>query len=178
MEGQRPILVQAARAGRRRLRRRSGGALLLDAMLTLVASTLILLASAALIIGATSSADAARRNNVGYNAARQVIENIRQNKQAAITVGEYDTDLGGATPVLFGPVPQLSELVGGAAHVSVTDYYERVTTTVGGVPTVQLVARKPVKVVTVTVTWRAGARGGSPRKRVLTTLVGPGGVTP
>jgi len=164
-------------------RRRCRGFLLMDAMLALGLATLTILAAASLIVSATSAADAARQNNIAYNAARQVVENLRQDQKARLTNGEYDSNASGTVPFLFGPVPQLARLTrpsdadtaaAGRAHVSISDYYERV---VSG-NTTTLVLRQPVKVITVTITWRSGARGGTPRKRTLTTLVAPDGVTP
>lgn len=144
-------------AGVRRRRGPVAAFLLLDTMLALSVAVLVLLASCSIVVSGAAAADAARQNNAAYNCGRQVIENLRLRRGAAVPNGPYPD------ATVFGPVPQLAYLRGStgspaAASMSVTTW------------------RGPVKQVAVTVTWRAGANGGRPRSRTTTALVGPKGV--
>lgn len=129
--------------------------LLLDAMLALIVGVFVILAAYSLTITLTASGNAAKQNNLAYNAARQVIENVRHYKAAPLANNVYPD------PTVFGPIPQLAELPGSNASVSISTY------------------RKPLKRVSVTITWEG--RGNSKsllKQRTLVTLIGPKGMTP
>lgn len=140
------------------LRRRwQRGAILIDVMLALVMGVFIALAACGLMASATGTATATRENDLACNAARQVIENVRHFRGAAVADNAY------ADATIFGPVPQLARLPAGAvASVRVAAY------------------RGTLKQVVATVTWKGARTGGVglPRQRVLTALVAPRGVTP
>ena len=119
-------------------RRRWGGFLLLDVLIGLAVTSFVLLATISLLINAAGAADAAKQNTIAYNAARQVVENVRNYRGAPLAPGEY-TDVRA-----FGAVPQLdatatSGMKDARATMSIRMY------------------RNPVKLVTVEVRW-AGAR--------------------
>jgi type II secretory pathway pseudopilin PulG len=129
-------------------------------LIAVAITTFILLSSVALLASASSAADAARQNTVAYNAARQVIENIRQYRGAplpASTTQVYSLEQ-------FGPVPQLQQLTSQRGGAGATGELRI------------LPYRDTVKMVTVRVVWRSGDRGGKLRERTLTTLIAPEGV--
>jgi len=120
-------------------------------------TSFVLLATISLLINAAGAADAAKQNTIAYNAARQVVENVRNYRGAPLAPGEY-TDVRA-----FGAVPQLdatatSGMKDARATMSIRMY------------------RNPVKLVTVEVRWRSGERGGVQRSRTLSTLISPNGV--
>ncbi len=135
-----------------RLRGTRRGFLLLDAVLALTLAVLLILYGLSLMMTTASASDAAQQTTVAYNAARQAIENVRSFHGAKLANGKYSN-------AALGPLPQLAQLGGGSASMTVEDY------------------RNPVKRVRVVIDWYAGGRA-QPRSITLTTLVGPGGVTP
>lgn len=136
-------------------RRKQGGVALFDAMMSLFVGTIIVLGGISMALAATRSAEAARQSNLGYGAARQILENMRGGDVTKIVVG---TDMP-AEP--YGLVPQLSELPAATALVSVA----RVTDTGG---------TTYAKNVTAKVTWRPA--GGSVKTRTVSTRLSPNGV--
>ena len=126
---------------------------LLDMMIALAVATLVLLSAFSLVIASVAALNVARQNAVAYNAARQITENVRLYKAAPLANGTYPD------VTVFGPVPQLAQLSGGAASLTIATY------------------RGAVKSVTVSVSWRAGERSKA-RQRAFVTLVAPQGVTP
>jgi hypothetical protein len=125
----------------------------MDLLMGLLAATLALLACLSVVVTASAGLNAAAQNASAYNVARQVIENLRLNKAAAVANGTY-TDLS-----TFGSVPQLSQLDGGTGVVSVSTW------------------RGSVKMAVVTVRWRGGTAGQS-RSTTLTALLSARGVAP
>ena len=102
----------------------------------------------------TSSAiDGAKQATIACNAAQQVIENVRSYKGAKVANGTY------ANTTVFGPVPQISELSGGTATLTIATY------------------SGSLKRATVTVGWRANGNAQS-RSMTQTTLISAGGVAP
>ena len=112
---------------------------------------LLIVFGLSLLMTSSSGIDAAQQTTIAYNAARQQIENVRSFRGAPLA-NRVDAPL-------VGPMPQLAALNGGSGTLTIQDY------------------RNTVKRVTVALRWRTGARG-QPRQLSLTTLVGPGGVTP
>ena len=138
----------------RNRRKKYAGALLLDLMLAIFVCTFVLISAVSLITTAVAASESSKYNTIAYNAARQAVENLRQYKNAKIVDGTY-TDL-----TAFGPVPQLAELRNPTSSMTVSTF------------------RKPVKMVTVTVTFQAGTTGQRTVVRRVTGLVSPRGVTP
>jgi type II secretory pathway pseudopilin PulG len=138
----------------RRRRRRSHGFLMLEVTFALAIAVFVILSALGFMISAAAASNVARQNTIAYNAARQVVENVRLYKGAKLANNSYPN------VTVFGPVPQLAELNSGAASMTIAAW------------------RAPIKQVTVTVTWKAGDRGGKPRSKTLVALVSPKGVTP
>lgn len=130
------------------------GMLLLDTLLALTVGVFVILAAYSLTITTAASGNAAKQNNLAYNAARQAIENVRQYKGARITDNVY------LDPTLFGPIPQLAELPGSSGTMTISTY------------------RKPVKRVSVTISWQGRGAKSMLKQRTVVTLVAPKGITP
>jgi Tfp pilus assembly protein PilV len=136
-----------------RTRRRTQGFLLMEAMIAIFVGTLVLISAISLVTAGAVAAEAARQNNIATNCARQILENVRLRRGAMLVNGPY-TDA-----TVFGPVPQLTELRGGSASLTISSW------------------EYSVKSVVITVNWRAGEGGGKAKTRVISALVGPRGVT-
>jgi len=135
-------------------RRQRGGYLLLESMVATFIGALVLMASISLVVTGAAAADSARQNNAAYNAARQVIENMRLRRGAQLVNNTY------SDATVFGPVPQLAYLRNaGTPSATVSTW------------------RGSVKMVTVTITWRAGRGGGIARSRTVTSLISPKGIS-
>jgi type II secretory pathway pseudopilin PulG len=130
------------------------GFLLLDTLLALMTAVMLIVYSLSLMMTAASGADAAKQSVIAYNAARQVVENLRLRKGAGLYDGTYDA-------TVFGPMPQLSLLNGGAATVKISDSGWSGT----------------VKMAQVSVNWHSGGRS-QPKSRTLTAIFTSGGVAP
>ena len=135
-------------------RRRCQGFLMLEMTFAMAIAIFVILSALGFMISAAAASNVSRQNTIAYNAARQVVENVRIYKGAKLTSNSY------SNVTVFGPVPQLSQLNEGAASMTIATW------------------RAPIKQVTVTVTWRAGDKGGMPRSKTLVALVSPKGVTP
>jgi type II secretory pathway pseudopilin PulG len=135
-------------------RRRNRGFLMLEMTFALAIAVFVILSALSFMISAAAASNVARQNTIAYNAARQVVENVRLYKGAKLANNSY------SNVTVFGPVPQLAQLTGGAASMTIATW------------------RAPIKQVTVNVTWRAGDKGGKARSKTLVALVSPKGVTP
>jgi hypothetical protein len=127
---------------------------MLEMTFALAIAVFVILSAFAFMISAAAASNVARQNTIAYNAARQVVENVRLYKGAKLANGSYPD------VTVVGPVPELSQLTGAGASMTIADW------------------RPPIKQVTVMVTWRAGDRGGMSRSKALVALISPKGVTP
>jgi hypothetical protein len=104
---------------KRRDRRRGKTAMaMVDAVIAVAVGAAMILAVTAVLIAANSANDVAQQNITAYNAARQVVENLRTFKGAAMA----KTANSGATYVdatSYGPVPQLTQLSNGTVQVRI-----------------------------------------------------------
>jgi hypothetical protein len=145
-------------------RSRRGGYLLLDVMMATCAGVLALLASVSVIMTGAATADAARQNNAAYNAARQVVENMRLRRGAKLTDGDYcASGCANGSVTAFGDVPQLTYLRSAETPTATVATWNN--------------SKVGVKVVTVTVRWRSGRNGGLQKSRTVTALIAPKGVS-
>jgi type II secretory pathway pseudopilin PulG len=136
-------------------RRHRQGFLMLEMTFAMAIAIFVILSALSFMISAAAASNVSRQNTIAYNAARQVVENIRLYKGAKLNTT--------ATPVAatqYGPVPQLAQLKSGSATATIVSW------------------RAPIQQVTVTVTWSAGSKGGILRSKTLVALVSPKGVTP
>lgn len=130
--------------------------MLIDLMIALTLGLVVMMATCSLMVSATGVGTTTRENDIAYNAARQVLENVRQYKGAVVVDNTY-TDA-----TVFGSVPQLALLSSSAtASVKVATY------------------RGTMKQVTATVTWKGATtdRTGLSRSRKLSALIAPRGIT-
>jgi hypothetical protein len=115
----------------------------------------MMLATTAVVIAANSANDAAQQNVTAYNAARQVVENLRTFKSATIKNNTY-TDV-----TVFGAVPQLAQLNNATATLVVSSPK----------------SGSSLKRAIVTINWKAGDRSLS-KSRTLVALFMKNGVAP
>lgn len=129
--------------------------MLLDAMLAFTLGTILCLASFSVLMGSASANNAFSQNVLAYNAARQVVENLRGYRSFTnnpISNGTYNG-------TQFGPVPQIAQMNGGATSVTIST------------------SKAYLRQAVVTVTWTSG-RPAITHTRRLVALFAPGGVTP
>lgn len=148
---QRISRVPSKQAEPRRFRS-SGGAFLLDAMIAMFVAISGLLACVSLFTSSFMAANGAQQNALAYNAARQVMENIRSSQGAAVATG---TNMDAAAN--FGPVPELAQMDHGSGSVTISNWSSDNT----------------VKCVAVTITWYDGHKTAN---FTSSTLIGPNGV--
>ncbi len=132
------------------------GAILLDVLIALLMGTLLAFAVCNLMVSASRAGTTARENDVATTALRQIVENIRQYKGAVVVNNTY------SDATVFGSVPQLAQMPPGTiTNVRVFSY------------------RTTLKQVVATVTWRGAGttQTGVLRRRTLTVLLAPRGVT-
>jgi len=135
-------------------RRRANAAMaMLDTVIATAGGAALILSTTAVLMAANSANDAATQNVAAYNAARQVVENLRIYKAAYIANNTYND------ATVFGSIPQLTQLSGGQASVKITS------------------PRGILKQAVVTISWRAGGRSIQ-RSRKLTALFAANGVAP
>jgi len=140
-------------------RRGAAGMAILDTLLATSVGAIVILATTALLMAANAANDAAAQDVAAYNAARQIVENLRVMKAAKFNnVSNYNA-------TSFGPVPQLSLLNNGSATVTIADWKSGST----------------VKQAFITVNWRTLGSGKTTtmnRSRQLTALFSKNGVAP
>lgn len=136
-------------------KKRQRGVALLDAMISVFVAATVTFAGISMALAATQSAEAARQSNLGYGAARQILENMRGGDVTGIVAG------ANLPAVQYGPVPQLRELPLASASVFVAVVSDTGGTTYS-------------KNVTARVTWRPA--GGGIKTRTLSTRISPNGV--
>jgi Tfp pilus assembly protein PilV len=129
------------------------GFVLLDALIGMMVGVFALVSILPLVIATIGSSDAAEQNAIAYGATRRVIENIRMYKGGTFPIGSYSA-------TAFGAVPQLDQLKNGAATVTIGNHTNN------------------LRRVTVSISWRSGARGGKTSTFDTMTYVGSRGVTP
>jgi hypothetical protein len=135
---------------------------MIDTIIAMAVGVVLILSTTAVLIAANSANDAAAQNAIAYNAARQVVENLRIRKAAVIK-----TTTGYVDATTYGPVPQLDKLTNATANVQITN------------------PRGILIQADVKVTWTAGDRRNanlsgavSQRTRILTALFAKNGVAP
>ena len=126
---------------------------MLDLLVAMVLVGGAIIGSYTVISSAESSINTARQNAVACNAARQVVENVREFLSNPIPNGTY------ANAGAFGSVPQLSLLDTGTASLTLSTY------------------RGTVQQAVVVIQWSAGSRGNV-KRRTFTTLITPGAIAP
>ena len=146
--------IAARRIGRAQ-KKRQRGVVLFDAMMSLFIGTAVIIAGISLALAATRTAEAARQSNLGYGAARQILENMRGGDVSKIVLGKNLS----VTP--YGLVPQLSELPSATATVSVAVVSDSGLVTYA-------------KNVTAIVAWHPA--GGVTKTRTMSTRISPNGV--
>lgn len=138
----------------RHLRRRPRlGIALLDSLVALGLAILVLLAFLQLLITAYATSMTMTDSTVAYNAARQIIENVRTYKGAPFATGNYNA-------TAFGAVPQLASLRDGTAGINIATQ------------------DASVKKVSIRITWKVGVRGGSTRTYDAVALISSNGIAP
>jgi len=143
-------------------RRRCAGALLVDVLVALFVVITMLLSMTSILIASRITAKLSIENNAAYNAARQVIENVRLYEGGPLPTGSYTY-----TQVLaLGTVPQVSNLTNADISMTISRWQDPVTAAY----------RDPVKQVQVTVTWNTLGSVQTTKSRTLTSLVTPNGL--
>lgn len=132
-------------------RRKRQGFMLIEAMIAMVLAALMIAYGLPLMMISSSAQNHAQQTTLAYTAARQAVENVRAFRDASLS--------DQAEGALIGSVPQIASLNQGTGTLTIATH------------------RGPVKRVTVTIHYRAGA-ASQPKSLTLTTLVAPGGVTP
>jgi len=143
-------------------RRRCGGALLVDVLVAFFVVITMLLSMTALLIASRITARLSTENNAAYNAARQVIENIRLYEGGPLATGSYTN----AQVLALGTVPQLTNLTNANVSMTLSRWQDPTTAQY----------RDPVKLVQVTVTWNTLGSIQTTKSRTLSSLVTPNGL--
>ena len=138
------------------------GAVLMDAMIAMFVAVVIILSLLSALISAQVNAQLARENNAAYNSARQIIENIRLYRGASLTPGTYNKN----DILSLGVVAELNKLVSADVNVNLSLWRDPVTAK----------QRNDVKLVKVTVSWRALGGTNALKSRTFVSLVTPEGV--
>jgi len=128
--------------------------MLLDAMCSLVVATVVMASTMTLFAATYTTSGGARQNNLAYNAARHVIENIRYGYGASVAVTASPQ-----SATTYGPVPELSQITNGTGTVTIANYNTSGT----------------VKCVAVTISWYDGEKT---RSNTVSSLLTTGGVAP
>lgn len=161
-----PLLLRQQQRQKRRLRTGTRGFMLADALIAVVIGALLTLSAVTVLSAASRAANSARQSVVAYNAARQVIENLRVFKASRLIDGTYGPYTNRETP--FGLVPQLGAVGQSAATRPLN---------AGTVSFTVSTRRNNLRSVRVTVTYNTDV----PVKtvtRVLPALLVPDGVAP
>ncbi len=144
------------------LRRRRAGVTLIDGLIATFVMVLLLLGLTSLLMASRVNAKLATENNAAYNAARQVIENVRLHRGVPLAEKDYtEKDVRD-----LGAVPQIDSLVDPDIAMNVSPWKDPGATT----------ARKKIKLVKVTVSWQALGGTNARKTRTFVSLVTPNGV--
>ncbi len=147
---------------RSRGRRGIAGVTLIDGLIATFVMVMLLLGLTSLLLASRVNAKLSTENNAAYNAARQVIENVRLYRGDKLPAKPYTR----AEILALGAVPQIENLSNPDLAMTIGNWNDPGTGAV----------RKSIKQVTVTVTWRALGGTNAKKTRTFVSLVTPGGI--
>ena len=135
---------------------------MVDVLIAVFVTALLLMALTSLMIAARVSAKAATENNAAYNAARQVMENVRRYDGSPLTVRDYTN----ADVLRLGDVPQAADLAQPTITMTLATWQDPATG----------VVRPQMKLISVVVTWQTRGTVAATKTRTFVSLVTAKGV--
>ncbi|MBC7805947.1 MAG: hypothetical protein H7145_07330 [Akkermansiaceae bacterium] len=137
---------------------------MIDGLIATFVVAMLLLGLTSLLIASRVNAKVATENNAAYNAARQVIENVRIYRGVPLSTRDYTK----ADVLKMGVVPQIGDLANPDITMTLSPWQDP--------NTAKFLDTTKIVFIRVTITWSALGGTNVKKRRTFASLVSPDGV--